>query len=230
MQDINVRKALSLAINRELLQEKIVKSGAVPSYSFAGGFDPDYKGPMMPGAELTQAEREAMAKELMAAAGHGPDTPLKLTLVTSVAEDRVRLAQGVALMWKQVLGVQTDVKPMERKAWLDEFYAGGWDVFADGLIGDFAGAETFLAYMRPSTDPGYHWVKPEYDAQMDVAASKPDKASRDVELAKAEKILLDDFVFAPVAIEASRILVSPKVHGWEPSAAGYYNSQFLTLE
>ena len=230
LQDINVRTALSLAINRELLQEKIVKGGAIPAYSYAGGFDPAYQGPMMPGFELSQTDREAKAKELMAAAGYGPDNPLKLSIVTTVAEDRTRLAQGVALMWKQVLGVEASVEPMERKAWLDAFYAGTWDVFADNLVGDFAGAETFLAYMRPSADPGYHWVKPEYDAQMDLAATMPDAASRNVELAKAEKILLDDVIFAPLAKEPLRRLVSPKVKGYVPSVTDYVNSQFLTLE
>jgi oligopeptide transport system substrate-binding protein len=227
---IEVREALALAIDRELLQEKIVKSGAIPSYSYAGGFDPEYDGPKMPGAELTQEERNARAKELMAAAGYGPNNPLKLTIVTTVAEDRTRLAQGVALMWKQTLGVQATVEPVERKAWLDVFYAGTWDVFADDIVGDFSGAETFLAYMRPSSEPGYNWVKPEFDAQMDVAATMPDKASRNVELAKAEKLLLDDFIFAPMAIEVTRNLVSPKVKGWVPAVTGYYNSQFLSME
>jgi oligopeptide transport system substrate-binding protein len=184
----------------------------------------------MPYAELTQAEREAKAVELMAAAGYGPDNPLKVNIITTVAEDRTRLAQGVTLMWKKVLGVQATVEPMERKAWLDAFYAGGWDVFADDLIGDFAGAETFLAYQRPSAEPGYNWVSPEYDAQMDVAASKPDAASRNIELAKAEKILLDAVIFAPIAIEPSRTLVSPHVKGWVASPTGYYNSQFLSLD
>ncbi|MEZ5798069.1 MAG: peptide ABC transporter substrate-binding protein [Paracoccaceae bacterium] len=230
LQDINVRMALSLAIDRDTLENKIVKGGAIPSFSYAGGFDPTYAGPQMPGAELTQAEREAKAQELMAAAGYGADNPLTLTIVTTVAEDRTRLAQGVALMWKKVLGVEAKVEPMERKAWLDAFYAGGWDVFADNLVGDFAGAETFLAYMRPSAEAGYNWVKPEYDAQMDVAATMPDKASRNAELAKAEKILLDDVIFAPIAIEPSRMLVSSHVHGWVPSPAGYYNTQFLTLD
>lgn len=230
LQDLNVRMALSLAINREVLQEKIVKGGAIPAYSYAGGFDPTYEGPMMPGFELSQAEREAKAKELIAAAGFGPDNPLKLTIVTTVAEDRVRLAQGVALMWKQALGVEATVEPMERKAWLDAFYAGTWDVFADNLVGDFAGAETFLAYMRPSAEPGYNWVKPEYDAQMDVAAGMPDAASRNVELAKAEKILLDEVIFAPLAKEPLRRLVSPKVKGYVPSVTDYVNSQFMTLE
>lgn len=230
LKNIDVRMALSWAIDRDVLENKIVKGGAIPSFSYAGGFDPDHKGPQMPGAELTQAEREAKAKELMAKAGYGPDNPLKLNIVTTVAEDRVKLAQGVALMWKKVLGVEATVDPMERKAWLDAFYAGTWDVFADDLVGDFAGAETFLAYMRPSSEPGYNWVKPEFDAQMDVAAQKPDAASRNPELAKAEKILLDDMIFAPIAIEPSRMLVSPHVKGWVPSAAGYYNSQYLSLE
>ena len=119
---------------------------------------------------------------------------------------------------------------MERKAWLDAFYAGGWDVFSDNLVGDFAGAETFLAYMRPSADPGYSWVKPEYDAAMDAAAAIATKPERDVALAVAEKILLDDYIFAPLAIQPTRQLVKPNVKGYEASAAGYYNSQFLSLE
>ena len=147
-----------------------------------------------------------------------------------MAEDRVRLAQGVALMWKKVLGVDAQVDSLERKAWLDAFYAGGWDVFADNLVGDFAGAETFLSYMRPSAEPGYNWVKPEFDAQMDVAAGMAERPARNIELAKAEKILLDDVIFAPLAVEPVRHLVSPHVKGWSDSIAGYNNSQWMSLE
>ena len=230
MDNIDVRRALSLAIDRELLQEKIVKGGAIPSYSFAGGFDPSYDGAKIAEAGMTQSEREAMAKELLAKAGYGPDNPLKVTIVTTVAETSVRRAQGVALMWKKVLGVEATVNSLERKAWLDAFYAGDWDVFSDDLVGDFAGAETFLAYMRPSSEPGYNWVKPEYDAAMDKAAELPDRPSRNKALAVAEKILLDDYIFAPISIEPNRHLVSPKVKGWANSAASYNNSQFLSLE
>ena len=84
--------------------------------------------------------------------------------------------------------------------------------------------------MRPSAEPGYGWVKPEYDAAMDVAAVIPDKAARYAALAAAEKILLDDYIFAPIAIEPYRHLVKPNVKGFEPSVAGYHNSQFITME
>jgi oligopeptide transport system substrate-binding protein len=147
-----------------------------------------------------------------------------------VAEVNTRRANGIALMWKKVLGVEAQVNGQERKAWLDLFYTDDWGVFADNLVGDFAGPETFLSYMRPSAEPGYDWVKPEYDAAMDAAAVIPDKAGRYVALAAAEKILLDDYIFAPIAIEPYRHLVKPNVKGFEASVAGYHNSQFITLE
>jgi len=228
--NIDLRRALSLAIDREVLEGKIVKGEAVPKLNYAGGFDPEYHGPDIAEAAMTQAEREALAKELYAKAGYGPDNPLKLSIASTVAEINTRRAQGIALMWKKVLGVDAVVNAQERKAWLDLFYTDDWDVFADNLVGDFAGPETFLSYMRPSAEPGYDWVKPEYDAAMDVAATKPDKASRYEALAAAEKILLDDYIFAPLAIEPYRHLVKPNVKGFEASAAGYHNSQYMTLE
>ena len=227
---LDLRRALTLAIDRETLEGKIVKGGAIPAYAYAGGFDPSYAGPMIAEAAMSQAERETLAQELYARAGYGADNPLAFNIVTTVAEDSTRRAMGAALMWKKVLGAEVTVESVERKAWLDIFYAGTWDVFADNLVGDFAGAETFLAYMRPSAEPGYNWVKPEYDAAMAAAAALPDRTSRNIALAAAEKILLDDYIFAPIAVVPTRHLVKPSVKGWEASVAGYNNTQFLSLE
>lgn len=226
----DLRRALSLAIDREVLEGKIVKGGGVPTLSYGGGFDPEYPAPQIAEASMTQAEREALAQELYAKAGYGPDNPLKLSIATTVAEINIRRAQGAALMWKKVLGAEVEINSMERKAWLDLFYTDDWSIFADNLVGDFAGPETFLSYMRPSAEPGYGWEKPEYDAAMDEAAQVPDKAGRYVGLAKAERILLDDYIFAPMAIEPYRHLVKSNVKGFAPSVAGYHNSQFMTLE
>ncbi len=229
-QNIDLRRALTLAIDRDVLENKIVKGGSIPTFSYASGFDPTYAGPMIAEASMTQAEREALAVELYAKAGYGPDNQLKLSIVSTVAEDPKRRSQGIALMWKKVLGVEAEVQPAERKAWLDIFYAGTWDVFADDLVGDFAGAETFLSYMRPSAEPGYNWVKPEYDAAMDAASVFGEKGPRNEALALAEKILLDDYIFAPVAIFPSRHLIKPNIKGWSDSPAGYNNTQFLSIE
>lgn len=230
LQNKDLRRALSLAIDRNTLEGKIVKGEAIPVLGFAGVFDPTYPAPQIAEASMSQAEREALAKDLYAAAGYGPGNPVKINIVATVSEDSTRRAQGVALMWKKVLGVEASVEPQERKAWLDSFYAGGWDVFADDLVGDFAGAETFLAYLRPSADAGYNWTSDAYEAAMDKAAELPDKTSRNAALAEAERILLDDYIFAPLAVVPARHLVKPNVKGYEASVAGYNNSQFLSLE
>ena len=230
LQNPDLRRALSLALDREVLEGKIVKAGGVPTLSYAGGFDPEYPAPQIAEASMTQAEREALAQELYAKAGYGPDNPLKLSIATTVAEVNIRRAQGAALMWKKVLGAEVELNSMERKAWLDLFYTDDWSIFADNLVGDFAGPETFLSYMRPSAEAGYGWESPEFEAAMDEAAQVPDKAGRYVGLAKAERILLDDYIFAPMAIEPYRHLVKPNVKGFEASAAGYHNSQFMSLE
>ncbi len=105
MKNPDLRRALSLVIDRDVLEGKIVKGGSIPTYSFAGGFDADYHGPQIAEATMSQAGREALAKELYAKAGYGPDNPLKINIVSTVSEDATRRAQGVALMWKKVLGV-----------------------------------------------------------------------------------------------------------------------------
>ena len=65
---------------------------------------------------------------------------------------------------------------------------------------------------------------------MDEAAAFPDKEGRYEGLAKAERLLLDDYIFAPMSVEPNRHLVKPTVKGFGPSAAGYHNSQWMTLE
>jgi oligopeptide transport system substrate-binding protein len=233
LQNIDLRRALTLAIDRETLENRIVKGEAIPSYSYAGGFDPTYATPLIAEAAMSQEEREALAQELYAAAGFGPGNPLQVNIVTTVAEDSTRRAQGIALMWQQVLGVEANIESMERKAWLDSFYAGTWDVFADNLIGEFGGAETFLAYMKPSAEAGYNWTgaaADAFEAKMDEAAMVPDYDARNALLAEAERILLDDYIFSPVSILPSRSLVNPAIAGWEDSIAGYHHSQWMAFQ
>ncbi len=230
LKNIDLRRALSLAIDRDVLEGKIVKGGSIPTMALAGGFDPNYKGPSIAEASMTQQEREKLAKDLYAKAGYGPGNPFKVNISCTVAEVSTRRAQGVALMWKKVLGVEASPQAKERKAWLDDFYAGGWDVFADDLVGDFAGPDSFLSYMKPSADSGYNYKSDAFEEAMNKAAERGDLPSRYEALAKAEKILLDDYIFAPICIEPIRHLVKPNVRNFERSVASYNNSQVLALE
>ena len=141
-----------------------------------------------------------------------------------------KFAETAAVMWKQTLGINATVNAQDRDAWLSAFTAGGWDVFMDDLVGDFAGPETFLAYMDPRAEAGYNWKSPEYEKLYDQAMAITDQAARYKVLAQAEKVLLDSYLTAPIAAAPSRSMVRSSVKGWVDNPAGWHGTQFMSLE
>jgi oligopeptide transport system substrate-binding protein len=228
--NVRVRQALSMAIDREALQDKVLKAGYKASYSYVPAVDPTYDGPKIAEAGMSKEEREEKARALLAEAGFGPDNPLKLGLLSTTDETEKREASAIAIMWKQVLGVQADLQNQEFQAWLDTFYAGNWDVFNDNLVGDFPGPETYLVYMKPSSEAGYNWKNDEYENLMNKAATVADPTERLKILAQAEKILLDDYLTAPIASATSRHLVKPYVKGWVDNVVESHPSRFMSIE
>jgi oligopeptide transport system substrate-binding protein len=162
--------------------------------------------------------------------GFGPDNPLKLGFLSTTDDTEKREASALAIMWKQVLGVQADLQNQEFQAWLDTFYAGNWDVFNDNLVGDFPGPETYLVYMKPSSEAGYNWKNDEYENLMNKAATVANPAERLKILAQAEKILLDNYLTAPIASATSRHLVKPYVKGWVDNVVESHPSRFMSIE
>lgn len=228
--DIKVRKALSMAIDRDVLQNKIVKAGYPVNCGYTPDNDPRYPQPHIAECDMPKEEREAMAKQLMQEAGYGPDNPLKFTLETSSDNTAKRIAEGVALMWRQVLGVQAKVNAQEFQAWLDTFNNGTWEVFNDNLVADFPGPESHLGYMRPSGEVGYNWKSDEYEAAMDKAQAESDIEKRYKLMAEAERILLDYYLTAPLNVTNTRHLVKPELKGWDDNVIDSHPSKSLSVE
>ncbi|RMF13943.1 MAG: peptide ABC transporter substrate-binding protein, partial [Gammaproteobacteria bacterium] len=104
--DVRVRKALSMAINREILTEKVLKTGEIPAYSFVPPGTANYGEPAyVDWKDMPYKERVKQAKALLAEAGFGPDKPLTFQLRYNTSENHKRIAIAVAQMWKQ-LGVK----------------------------------------------------------------------------------------------------------------------------
>ena len=224
-----LREALSLAIDRDALINKVLKGG----YSVNCGYTipiADYDAPKVPDCAMDKAARVAKAKQLFAEAGFGPDKPLSLAIESTNSDSPKKMAETIAVMWKQTLGVDAKVHAQDRDSWLAAFSAGTWDVFNDDLVGDFAGPESYLSYMDPRAAAGYNWPSPEYEAAMDKALAVNDKAGRYKLLAEAEKILLDSYLTAPVAAGPNRHLVRSTVKGWGDNPPDWPSSRLLSVE
>lgn len=228
--NMKVRQALSMAIDRDVLVNKVVKGGYVMSCGYVIPV-PGYDAPKVPECGMDKAERVAKAKALFKEGmAEAKIDKLSLKIEASSNAAMSKFAETAAVMWKQTLGINATVNAQDRDAWLSAFTAGGWDVFMDDLVGDFAGPETFLAYMDPRAEAGYNWKSPEYEKLYDQAMAITDQAARYKVLAQAEKVLLDSYLTAPIAAAPSRSMVRSSVKGWVDNPAGWHGTQFMSLE
>ena len=226
--NMKIRQALSMALDRDTLINKVVKGGYVLNCGYVIPL-PDYKAPQVPECGMNKLERVAKAKLLFAAGlAEAKMTKLSLTIESSDNETEKKMAETAALMWKKTLGVDAKVNAQGHDAWLDAFNEMKWDVFNDDLVGDFAGPESFLSYVDPRGGV-YGWESKEYEGLWDKAMLAADTQQRYGFLAQAEKLFLDTYVTAPVAAVPNRELVRSTVTGWYDNVGASHPTRFMTI-
>jgi oligopeptide transport system substrate-binding protein len=223
-----LRRALSLAVNRDVITKQVLNLGQISSY----GLLPPIKGyvqQQMPEAPWTQEAREAEAKRLYAEAGYGPDNPLRTQLMFNTGEDHRRVAVAIASMWKQVLGVDAELLNQEWKVFLDtRNQKKDTQVYRSGWIGDYTDPFTFLEIFRSTAgqnDTGYH--NSEYDRLVAASQSALEPHARMELLQKAEGALLADMPILPLYIYVTPRLVQPWVGGYESNLLDHQRHQYM---
>ena len=229
--DVRIRKALSMAIDREIITEKITRFGQQPTFSYVPPGIPGYEPAEPEWAAWTQAEREAHALELLAEAGFGPDNPLRVEIRYNTHEDHRRISLAIAAMWQQTLGVNTALINEEFRVFLNtRRQRAVTEVFRAGWIGNYLDPMYFLEQFfseNPQNDIGF--FEPEYDQLLFRAARAADLEERLDLLHQAEQMLLDAQPLAPIFTYVSNRLVKPYVRGWEPNVLDQHASRFMFL-
>jgi oligopeptide transport system substrate-binding protein len=224
-----LRKALAMAIDREIITEKLSGAGELPAYGWVPPVN-DYEQQQPAWAEWTPEERHAEARRLYAAAGYGPDNPLIVELLYNTSQDHKRLAIAISSMWKQVLGVQTRLLNQEWKVYLQTRTLKNTEVFRSGWIGDYNDANTFaelLYSQNAQNDSG--WVNARYDALLDEAAREIDLEKRARLLEWAERVLLDETPIIPIYFYNAKHLIKPWVGGFVPNIMDHTHTKDLYI-
>lgn len=227
---VELRRALALAIDREIITDEIMGSGEIPAFGFVPPID-GYSGQQMPEAEWTQEEREAEARRLYAEAGFGADDPLEVEIMYNTEEDHRRIAIAIAAMWNQVLGVEASILNQEWKVFLDtRDKMEDTQVVRQGWIGDYNDPYTFLELYQSSSelnDTGY--ASPEYDGLLRLAATETDPDARAEHMQQAEARMLEDMPIMPIYFYVTTTLVKPWVAGFEPNTMDHHRAQYLKI-
>ncbi|MFC7333681.1 peptide ABC transporter substrate-binding protein [Rhodocista pekingensis] len=230
-----LRLALLLAADTTVLAEKVVGAGTRPAFTFVPPDSvPGYTSPVPDWASLSSAERDAMAKTLIAEAGYGPGgKPLpKPELLFSTNENNRRIAIAIAAMWKQKLGVEAVLNNQEGRVVAsiadDKAYK---DMLFFGWNGDYLDPVTFLKLLRSDVAKqnyaGYR--NPEFDRLVDLSNVETDPAKRLALLAQAEALALRDVPMILTHHLTRRRLVSPRVLNWNPNPRDYYPTRYLDI-
>lgn len=226
----SLRRALSLAIDRDTLTRVVMGAGEVPAWTVVPPGLPGYRPPRDPAESLTQEEREARARELYARAGYGDGRPLRLQLRFNTSAQHRRMAVAVAAMWKQVLGVRTELLHEEWKVFVNNRRQGLLtQAFRGGWIADYADPVSFLDLFRGGEAlNNTFYDEPDYDRLLDTAAGYAG-AQRLELLQQAETLLLRDTPVIPLYYYVSRHLVDPRVRGFVDNPRDVHLSRYLDL-
>lgn len=209
-----LREALSLAIDRESITASITRAGQVPAYSLV----PDGVWNYMPAeydwrgsGHKTRVER---ARALYAAAGYSANRPLHLRMLYNENELIQQVCVAIAAMWKQELGIQTELRQMEFRAYLAaRTDPSGWDVVRVGWSADYNDASSFLDTMTSGSPQNVgRWSDAAYARLLADAAAETDHARRRLRLQQAERRMLQDYPLMPVYFYVTRRLVQPHIN------------------
>ena len=225
-----LRQALSMAIDRTRLVESL-SFGQTPAFGFVPPGTWNYESQSWPWRDLGDAERVAEAKRLYAAAGFSQRAPLRLHLLYNSNPAIKRTAIVVASMWKETLGIATELNEEEYRVFLQTRHdRSRWDVVRLAWSADFNDASNFLDTLRvhsSNNDPGY--VNPTFDEMLDQAAGSADPTRRRELLERSERLMLSDYPLVPLYYFVSKRLVKPYLQGVVVNPMNHIRSQSLQL-
>jgi ABC-type oligopeptide transport system substrate-binding subunit len=228
--DPRTRLALSLAIDREGLTEKLLRTGVKPAFAFVGANFTGYSGIQLPEEALSFPKRQAEARRLLAAAGFGPGKPLTFDYVYDTNEENRKIAVALVAMW-QAVGVQArpanvDFGQLNRQVRTGSFEVARWSYFAS-----FNDPFALLQLYEGGNSNNYvGYRNAEYDRLLSQSNASADPVARFRMLAQAETILIRDAPIIPIFDYVRRYLVAPSVQGWVTSERGPTPSRFLTVD
>jgi oligopeptide transport system substrate-binding protein len=225
--DARVREALALAVDRATLTGPVQRAEHTPSASFVPALVADYEPVPMPGAALSADERRTRARELLAAAGHGPDNPLTVTLRYVSGTETKRTMLAIAAFWKEI-GVRTELHHAELKVHFSDLRQGNFEAAMAGWFGE-NNPEHYLGLWATGTgDVNYGaYSDPAFDRHLAAAAAEADLARRNALLREAEGIGIAGFPVVPLYSVTVRRLVNPALEGWRDNPRDVHPARLL---
>jgi oligopeptide transport system substrate-binding protein len=218
LSDGRIRQALSLAIDRDAIVERVLRGGQEPATSLVppglGGYAP----------ERTKGPRADEARRILAQAGHpgGAGLPA-FSLLYNTSESHRTIAEALQEMWRRELGIQVNLVNEDLKSTEEARSAGSYDLLRSSWIADYEDPSAFLDVFRGGSGNNFTgWSDTGYDSLLFAAARTADPAARNALYAKAEHVLISEAPIIPLYHYTHVFLLRPSVHGWNSTLLDHH--------
>jgi oligopeptide transport system substrate-binding protein len=230
--DPRVRRALSMAIDREVLVDKITRGGETAAYSLVPPRMPNYPGAARARFHGRPMDKRRMdASDLLKEAGYGPGNRLRCAFNIPMTSEGKIVGVSLQEMWREI-GVEAQLMLSEGQVHYDLLRRQDFDIGWCGWSADYLDAQDFLFLLDSATkDLNYgRYSNRLYDALMHRSDVERDTVRRGQLLQFAEQRMLDDAAIAPVYFGVTRDLVSREVKGWISNDVNINRSRYLWLD
>jgi ABC-type oligopeptide transport system substrate-binding subunit len=227
MDDVRVRHALNMAINKRQICERLLQAGQTPATSFVPPGVPGYPHPTGDPYDPEAARR------LLAEAGYPGGEgfpPIEISFNTN--ETHRQIAETVQSMWKTELGVHATLTNMEWQTFLSHRERREYNGVTRGAwVADYFDPNTFLDIMASdSLNNHAGWVDARYSEMVHAANREVDPRRRFAQLADAEQYMLDAMPVIPVYFYSGIRLKKPWLKGWYENTLDQHPLKFVYID
>ncbi|HVW21558.1 MAG TPA: peptide ABC transporter substrate-binding protein [Opitutaceae bacterium] len=225
--DVRVRRALSLAIDREQIVKAIMRGGETPAYSVDPPNDSGYTAQAQLQGDLAEARR------LLAEAGYpgGRGFPPIHLLYNQNQGYHRSVAEAIQAMWRKNLGIELTLSNQEWKVYLDSLNGHNFQLGRAGWIADYPDPDVFLEIFETgNVNNDGEWSNPEYDRLLHQAMNARTQAERYAIYQRMDRILVDQCPVMPIFYYTKVYALRPTVKGWWPTLLDEHPYKYVYLQ
>lgn len=228
--DPRVRRALSLAVDRETITYKILNNGQLPGYSIFPSIVENWAPP--PEDDFSQvplSERQDEARRLLEEAGYGPGNPLVFQLDYRGSDPNKRVVVAIAAMWKAI-GVTAELQANEVKTHYAKLRQTDYEAADAGWQGT-PEPEFFVNLLQTGSETNYgKWSNAEFDRIIGEAVATLNPEQRKALFQQADRIAIEETAEIVLFYNAQRALVQTWVKGFEGNPGNAHPTRYMRVE